>query len=94
MGIWGVGAGTAALFVRLDSMLLLFLYVLISKTVIIRYPSGEEGPSRKHSGGEVRSVVQWFSSLIVSLTISCDGHNVSLGNTTRTKHLLRTSHSE
>lgn len=51
MGIWGVGAGTAALFVRLDSALLLF--VLISNAVIVRYPSGEEGSSRKRSFGEV-----------------------------------------
>jgi hypothetical protein len=55
LGIWGVGAGTAALFVRLDSptSFCLLSFFLNHDIVVICHPGCKEGSSLKHSAGEV-----------------------------------------
>jgi hypothetical protein len=60
-----VGAGTAALFVRLDSAASFLSSVLNHQIVIVCYPGREEGFPRKYSAGEVLHYrVHSFGSLL------------------------------
>ncbi|OJA17428.1 hypothetical protein AZE42_04811 [Rhizopogon vesiculosus] len=78
LGIWGVGAGTAALF-------LLSVTPVVKKGLLVNVPMVRSDPSYS---GSSRSLLNFQSLILVH------GRNCSLEITMRTKRLLRTNHFE